>query len=154
MQNNKDENLLKPTSELRFDLVSKDWVVIATGRAKRPEAFAQQKREEEKKSAEDCFFCDLKDQLPPVLEYKDGKGEWEVAVIPNKYPAFFHSKNLHERALGPYSLMDGVGFHEVVLTRDHEKSLAQLPVEQIRKLIDAYQERYLELTNEENVNYI
>jgi len=144
----------KSPSELRFNLVSKDWVVIATGRAKRPETFAQQKREEETKSAGDCFFCDLKDQQPPVLEYKNEKGEWEVIVIPNKYPAFFRSKNLHERALGPYSLMDGVGFHEVVLTRDHEKSLAELSAGQIRKVIDAYQERYLELANEENVNYV
>lgn len=144
----------KSPSELRFNLVSKDWVVIATGRAKRPETFAQQKREEETKSAGDCFFCDLKDQQPPVLEYKNEKGEWEVTVIPNKYPAFFRSKNLRERALGPYSLMDGVGFHEVVLTRDHEKSLAELSAGQIRKVIDAYQERYLELANEENVNYV
>lgn len=148
------EKITKPTSELRFNLVSKDWVVIATGRAKRPESFAQQKREEEAESQKDCFFCDLKGQEPPVLEYKNEKGEWEVAVIPNKYPAFFHSKNLHERALGPYSLMDGVGFHEVVLTRDHKKSLGELPIGQIRKVIDAYQERYLELANEENVNYV
>jgi UDPglucose--hexose-1-phosphate uridylyltransferase len=31
-------------SELRLDLISKDWVVIATGRAKRPEMFKKEKR--------------------------------------------------------------------------------------------------------------
>ena len=30
-------NRVKFPSELRFDLVSKDWVIIATGRGKRPE---------------------------------------------------------------------------------------------------------------------
>ena len=151
MDNNSNK---KPTSELRFDLVSKDWVVIATGRTKRPETFAKQQRQKEGLSPKDCPFCDLKDQLPPILEYKNAQGEWEVAVIPNKFPAFSPADDLHERASGPYSLMDGVGFHELVLTRDHEKSLAELPLGQVRKVIDAYQERYLELTNEKNVNYI
>ena len=31
-------------SELRFDLVSGDWVVIATGRARRPETFKKDKK--------------------------------------------------------------------------------------------------------------
>ena len=35
----------KSLSELRFDLASGDWVVIATGRAKRPESFKKEKRE-------------------------------------------------------------------------------------------------------------
>ena len=34
-------------SELRFDIVSRDWVVIATGRAKRPETFKKEKRRKE-----------------------------------------------------------------------------------------------------------
>ena len=32
-------------SELRLDLISKDWVVIATGRAKRPETFKRNEKE-------------------------------------------------------------------------------------------------------------
>ncbi len=150
----KDENSKKSSSELRFDLVSKDWVVIATGRARRPETFAEHQREKHETAEQDCFFCTLKDQEKPVLEYKNEQGDWEVLVIPNKYPAFTPSHGFHERAEGPYSLMDGVGYHEVVITRDHKKSLAELPVQQIHKVIDAYQERYLELANEKFVNYI
>lgn len=143
----------KPSSQLRFDLVSKDWVVIATGRAKRPEAFAKQERHKEEVSEKDCPFCNL-DNVEKLLEYKNSQGQWEVRVIPNKFPAFSQSDKLHERAEGPYSLMDGVGFHEVVITSDHHKSLAELPVEQIEKVIDAYQERYLELANEKFINYV
>lgn len=143
----------RPLSELRFDLVSKDWIVIAKGRAKRPDSFAQM-RIREQVSQKDCPFCDLSSQEPPVLEYKNEKGEIELAVVPNKYPAFFSSDSLHERAEGPYSLMDGVGFHEVVITADHEKSIAQMSVAQIRLLLDAYQERYLKLADEKFVNYV
>jgi UDPglucose--hexose-1-phosphate uridylyltransferase len=148
-----NSNHQKPVSELRFDLVSKDWVVIATGRDQRPETFAQQRIREEA-PAKDCPFCHLETQTQPLLEYKNEKGEREVAVIPNRYPAFFHSDSLHERAEGPYSIMDGVGFHEVVITRDHQKSLAEMNVSQVRRVIDAYQERYLELANEKFVNYV
>lgn len=143
----------KPVSELRFDLVSKDWVLIATGRAKRPDTFAQHRIKDEV-AQKDCPFCHLEIQKSPLLEYKNGKGETEMVVIPNRYPAFFHSDSLHERAEGPYSIMDGVGFHEVVITRDHQKSLAEMSGPQIRRVIDAYQERYLELANEKFVNYI
>jgi len=149
-----EQNSAKSLSELRFDLVSKDWVVIATGRAKRPETFAKLERFKEQVPEKDCFFCHLEIQEKPVLEYKDDAGEWQVVVIPNKYPAFSHSDSLHERAEGPYSLMDGVGFHELVITHDHQKSLAELPLAQVRRVIDAYQERYLELANEKFVNYV
>jgi UDPglucose--hexose-1-phosphate uridylyltransferase len=128
--------------------------LIATGRAKRPTEFTKQKRQKIEVAEKDCPFCNLATQEKPVLEYKNEKGEREVVIIPNKFPAFIHSNGLHERALGPYSLMDGVGFHEVVVTRDHKKSLAELSAAQIKRVIDAYQERYLELANEEFVNYI
>ncbi len=35
----------KYPSELRFDVNSKNWVVIATGRSKRPEMFKNKKRQ-------------------------------------------------------------------------------------------------------------
>jgi len=148
------QNSAKSLSELRFDLVSKDWVVIATGRAKRPETFAKLERHKEQTPEKDCFFCHLETQEKPVLEYKGEGDEWQVVVIPNKFPAFSRSESMRERAEGPYSLMDGVGFHELVITRDHQKSLAELPFQQVRRVIDAYQERYLELANEKFVNYV
>jgi UDPglucose--hexose-1-phosphate uridylyltransferase len=128
-------------------------VVIATGRAKRPDDFAKQARLKVNTPVKDCPFCNLAGQ-ELVMEYKNKAGDWEVAVIANKFPAFTRGLSLHERAEGPYSLMDGVGFHEVVITRDHEKSMAELPPAKVRLVIDAYQERFLSLANEKLVNYV
>ncbi|MEK7160854.1 MAG: galactose-1-phosphate uridylyltransferase [Patescibacteria group bacterium] len=151
----KKEEIKKSISELRFDLVSKDWVLIATGRGKKPETFAKQERQKIETTEADCPFCHLETQAPLVLEYKNPAGDWAVVIFPNKFPAFSQGPDsLHERAEGPYSLMDGVGYHEVVVTADHRKSLAELPIEKVRQVIDAYQERYLELANEKFVNYI
>ena len=43
-------------SELRLDLVSRDWVVIATGRAKKPEMFRREKKKREADSQKLCPF--------------------------------------------------------------------------------------------------
>jgi len=129
--------MAKFPSELRFDPVSKDWILIATGRARRPESFA--KKTFQKSPA--CPFCQL-------------SGEWFVKVIPNKYPAFSQSVGLNEKETGPYKTMDGVGFSEVVITKDHKKTMAQFSIPEIRQILDVYHERYLDLMNEKLVNYV
>jgi len=60
-------------SELRFDLVSKDWVVIATGRARRPETFQRETREVVPHTTEIDPFESLDDQEPPLAVFYKGK---------------------------------------------------------------------------------
>ena len=155
---------VKFPSELRFDLISKDWVVIATGRAKRPEMFKKEKRVKVKTPKRICPFCQIETQERPVLIYFQGKKiplntkipyNWTTIVIPNKFPAFLPQPKLEKRIEGRiYQTMNAVGFSELVVTRDHEKSLALLPLENVKEVIDCYQERYLELMKKPFVNYI
>jgi len=144
-------------SELRFDPVSKDWILIATGRARKPETFAKDlpagRQEKEIPPIKTCPFCHLETEKT-ILEYKNKKGEWFVKVIPNKFPAFSVNMGLNKRKEGPYKVMDGVGFAEVVVTRDHTRSMAQFSVQEIRQVLDVYQERYLDLMNEKFVDYV
>lgn len=153
-------------SELRLDLVSQDWVVIATGRGKRPEDFKTEKKAEEKVSRENCCFCKIETQEPPTLVFAKGKRhdfegwdklpkDWTVIVVPNKYPAFFPQPKLEKKTEGGlYQKMNAVGFHEVVVTRDHEKHLGQFSQEEAKELLDVYQARYLDLKKEKFVNHI
>ncbi|MBU2028906.1 DUF4921 family protein [Patescibacteria group bacterium] len=144
-------------SELRQDLVTGDWVVIATGRAKRPEDFANVINEKERTEDEqDCLFCFSEEtqQEKDVLLYQNGEGDWSLRVFPNKYPAFARSRVPKHFEEGPYFGMDGTGYHEVIVTRDHEKSLALLDNLQVLEVLDAYQERYIDLMNKKSVNFI
>ena len=50
--------------------------------------------------------------------------------------------------------MEGVGFHEVVITRDHSRSIAEFSLKEIELLINAYQIRYRQLIEEECVRYV
>jgi UDPglucose--hexose-1-phosphate uridylyltransferase len=151
-------------SQLRYDLVSKDWVVIATGRAKRPESFKKEKRFKKEVSKKDCVFCDIASQEKPTSVFCQGRKinskqpvpkDWTAVSIPNKYPAFVPFFELAERKEGPfYKKMNAVGFHEVVVTRDHSKSLGQLKVNQVKEVFDLYQDRYQSLMKEKFVNYV
>lgn len=150
-------------SELRFDLISKDWVVIATGRGKRPEMFKKEKRREIKIPKKLCPFCNIETQEPPVLIYSHGKKipnnllpkNWTTIVIPNKFPAFLPYPKLEKRTEGKfYQTMPAIGFCELVITRDHEKHFPQFEISQIKEVFDAYQERYLDLMKKPYVNYI
>jgi len=155
---------IKFPSELRFDLTSKDWVVIATGRAKRPKTFRKEKRIKIKIPKNKCPFCNIKLQEKPVLIYYKGKKiplqqgipkDWTTIAVPNRFPAFLPHPKLEKRVEGNlYQTMNAVGFCELVITRDHEKSLALLPIENIREVIDSYKERYLELMKKPFVNYV
>jgi UDPglucose--hexose-1-phosphate uridylyltransferase len=151
------------TSELRLDLISNDWVVIATGRSKRPEAFKGEKREKGKISKKNCSFCQSGKIENPIAIYVSGekiKGEkipanWTTIVVPNKFPSFLPHPHLDEETEGNlYKKINAVGFCEVVLTRDHEKSLALLPINKVKEVIDSYQDRYLDLMDRKLVNYI
>lgn len=149
-------------SELRFDLISKDWVVIATGRSKKPEAFKRKKIEEVFSDLE-CPFCHIETQEKPILVLNKGEkkdpdnfsGKWTTVVIPNKYPAFIPYDDLGEKREGDfYKKMNAVGFHEVVVTRSHKKSFGQMKKEEIKETIDAYKERYLDLKTKKFVNHV
>ncbi len=135
---------IKFPSELRFDLVSGDWVVIATGRSKRPEMFKKERSKEEKSSKKNCPFCQFNTKE-------------SVFVIPNKFPAFLPAKGPWEEkseAHGLYKTRNAVGYCELVVTKNHEKSLALLSLADIKKVLDFYQKRYLDLMDKSRVNYI
>lgn len=142
-------------SELRQDLVSGDWVVIATGRAKRPDEFGNVQRILDDKGIDSCLFEDpvASGQEPDVLIYHKADGSWTLRVFPNKYPAFSRdkSKNLSE---GPYTAQTGHGFHEIVVSRDHYRQLAVMDIMEVAEVFDAYQERYLALMKSKDVNYV
>ncbi len=155
-EENKQKDIKKQT-ELRQDLVTGDWVVIATGRAKRPEDFAKEKREEVKEDpSKPCFFCYPEEtgQEKDVLVYTKSDGDWSLRVFPNKFPAFFRGGRVKHIEEGPYFGMDGVGYHELVITRDHIKQIALLDKYAVAEIIDAYQDRYIDLMAKKSVNYI
>ncbi len=154
-------------SQLRYDLVSKDWVIIATGRAKKPQLFKQARKPRRAVRTKDCPFCKIETQLLPTLVFSNGKRQdlkknngkipknWTTVAIPNKYPALLPHPDLGKKIEGGlYQTMNAVGFHEVVVTRNHQKTMAKFSLKEAKELMDVYQARYLDLMKKKFVNYI
>jgi len=158
----KNKKIVFP-SELRQDIVNKDWVIIATNRARRPESFRKEKNRVRMDSGTNCPFCRLKTQPKPILLFSQGKAinnpetlpkDWSLAVIPNKFPAVNQSGELGRRNDGHYQAMNGFGVHEVVITRSHKKDMSQFSLKETEEVIRAFQARYLAIKAHKLINYI
>ncbi len=159
--NNEEKNKEEFPSELRCDVASGDWVVVASGRAKRPEMFKKEGRAQQDDTIKDCPFCDFDNLQNAIISFEDGRKvdrlteNWSAISIPNKFPAFQPGDDLNKRyENGLYQTMNAVGFHEVIITRDHYLSMGQLPQEKVREVMALYKNRYMELKEKKHVNYI
>src|SRR4030042_1210690 len=125
-------------SELRQDLITGDWVVIALGRGKRPGEFVK-KREPYPPLSDNCPFCFPEEtgQEKDVLIFRRSNGDWSLRVIPNKYPAFTRTQPNKLFEEGPYFGMNGAGYHEVIITRDHLCQIANLDPIQLAEKVEA-----------------
>lgn len=145
-------------SQLRQSYILKEWVIIATERAKRPEQLKEDKDISIKHPEydENCPFC-------PGNEEKFGNtidlyrveenNKWKLRVIPNKFPALSPLKDGFNINTYNYERsMEGIGHHEVVLeTPLHNLTIATMPVENVELVLKSYQMRIKELMS---IDYI
>lgn len=143
-------------SELRKDLVSGDWIVIAPGRANRP---AEHYKNKEKRVASPIRQCPFEDpqragNAAAVLVYKTKK-DWDIQVVPNKFPALSQEQApLSFGRHGPYLTLPGVGFHDIVITRDHHKNFPRLSRGKAVQLLEAFRDRYRMFLNDRDISYV
>lgn len=146
------------TSQLRQDLVTGDWVVIATGRGKRPDEFKKKDEPDTDPGVDKCIFCDPEStgQEKDVLIYSTADDDWSLRVFPNKYPAFSRpvGGRVSYQEEGPYFWMEGIGYHEVIVTKDHFRDIGKMDPLMVAEVLDAYQTRYLDLMNKKSIRYI
>lgn len=149
---------LKNGSEFRQDIVSGDWVLIATGRKKRPgDLKAKVKREPT--PIEKCPFENpqASGNGEAVLIYpKEDKENWRTQVIPNLYPAVYPDPSIIPSisADGPYFYLQGVGYHDVVITRDHNNNFPRLSPEEALEVLLAIQDRYKMVAEDKRIAYV
>jgi len=145
-------------SELRQDIVTGDWVVVSTIRGRRPDEFVSNRRRAQEDPGKICLFCDPEKsgQEKDILIYKTEDGDWSLRIFPNKYPAFTRPSNgsIKHKEEGPYFWMESVGYHEIIVTRDHARQIALMDKYRVAEIVDAYQERYIDLMNKKSVSYI
>lgn len=145
--------------ELRFNIATKDWVIIATERAKRPDEFKREKKEDKEIPvySSTCPFCPGNEEKAgdPSAVIKDKEGNWLVKVVPNKFPALSPIGEPDKTNEGVYHSMNGVGVHEVIIESPlHNMTTALYDVAQVENIIKIYKQRYLELAKDPRLKQI
>ncbi|MGQ9672444.1 MAG: galactose-1-phosphate uridylyltransferase [Candidatus Aminicenantales bacterium] len=149
-------------SELRKDIISGRWVIIATERGKRPDDFRPPPLEKKKEPAGFCPFCSGNESKTPPEVYalrktgiRPNQPGWLVRVVPNKFPALTRGMPPVQHENGIFRWMDGVGVHEVVIeTPDHERELSDLPLYHLQHVIEAYKLRVISIEEEFQYKYV
>jgi UDPglucose--hexose-1-phosphate uridylyltransferase len=135
--------------ELRQNFMTKEWVVIATERAKRPDQMAVKRETKPAVSfSEKCPFCPgHENQTPPeILRLPDGNG-WKARVIPNKFAALSPDSEPVRTIHRSRRSMGGFGEHDVIVeTPDHSLAMAQMTDSQVSDILRIYKIRYDQLS--------
>ena len=149
--------------ELRQNFFTKEWVIIATERAKRPEELATHRPAQTVPSfVESCPFCPgNENKTPPeIMRYPaSGHGDvnapWTVRVIPNKFAALSRETQPTRSLQDVWRRIEGFGFHEVIIdSPDHAACMALLRDEQVGDILRAYKERYSLLSMDRRINHV
>jgi UDPglucose--hexose-1-phosphate uridylyltransferase len=145
-------------SEIRQNIITRDWVIIATERAKRPHEFAQKNKVKVQLPhyKPDCPFCAGNEALGTKERLRIPEtGDWNVRIISNKYPALSPEGSKTRTNDGIHKVVSGVGIHDVVVdTPIHNTTTALLPVGDIYNILLAYKLRYQQIMQDKWIESI
>lgn len=140
-------------SEFRQNPITKQWVLIAPARNKKPDeyrTYSVMHGVPEKDTS--CVFCPgNEDKNPTLLQYPAGK-DWNIRVIPNKFPALEHSAVYRNRRF--YVTHSGDGDHEVIITRKHNEPVALQSIGTVEESLKVFIDRYKALSSHPELAHI
>ncbi len=169
-------------NEFRQDLVSGEWVLFATGRARRPGA--KEKQVPLDQSKDNCPFEDPEKAGNVVIAtyrpradvepafWHEGTGglcqrrrgqkagqfrhrdAWFAKIAKNKFPAVLEGEVGPRKTVGPFAVTDAKGLHEIVIYRDHDRELHQYSQDELVQVFKIYQERYQAMAGYSSSRYI
>lgn len=143
--------------ELRQNPATKEWVIIATERAKRPEEFGSGAGVKLPIERDGCPFCVGRENQTPkeILAYRTyntvpNSPGWWIRIIPNAFPALV-PEGVPERfqVENFFTHMAGLGEHEVIIeSPNHDETIVTMEQKQVEELFLAYRERYIALSKD------
>jgi UDPglucose--hexose-1-phosphate uridylyltransferase len=142
-------------SEFRRNPGSGEWVIVVPERSKRPHELVQKNKPRNPTPKKTCPFENLKesDNWPPILSYPDDKN-WEIVLVQNKYPYLSHDEMCAvEKKIGIYDIASGVGSSDLIITRDHDKNIADLPINKAVRIFEFIQKRFQALSKDKCLIY-
>lgn len=123
-------------AELRWHPLIKDWVMIASHRQNRPQM-----------PKDWCPFCPGSGKVPD---------SYDVYKYDNDFPALSQNPPVPDDvATDLYRTAEAYGKCEVILySPRHTITLPELPASHIKKLVDLWTERFIEIKKDGNIKYV
>lgn len=145
--------------ELRQNLATREWVIIASERARRPNAYAEAPDHKitSARPAHDprCPFCPDNEELDLEICRLPGTEPWRTRVVRNKYPALAMDGILARNFHGVERSITGVGYHEILVEhRLHNTTLALMSDADVRYVLETYLVRGQEIGADPRIEQI
>lgn len=140
--------------QLRQNIITGEWVVIAPERAKRPQDFVIPKSVKVADKSK-CPFC-IGSEGYKANEKVPHEETENIYVLENRYPAFVENeKKSSIRSFYPekgfYRARPSIGDHEVIVIKDHDKSFLTLEPKVMEELIGVIKNRYVYMKEKEKL---
>ena len=145
-------------SELRYCAVKHHWTIIAPERKHRPGEGVLSDTTEPTAVEDDPFAAGNEAQTQPEIFRIPAEADgtpWQVRVFANSFPALRVEGEVVREAVGLNDTVSGVGAHEVIVeTPEPGLELADLQVEEIQLVLEAYRARLLDLRRDLRLRYV
>jgi len=144
---------LQDFSHKRFNILTGEWVLVSPHRAKRPWQGQNEAVSNEQRSARDssCYLCAGNTRIngEENPKYKD------VFVFTNDFAALQATSPKFAVNEGLLKAESEQGICKVIcFSPDHSKSLADMEVDDINKVVKTWQNEYKELGANDMINYV
>ncbi len=144
---------LQNYSHKRYNSLTGEWVLVSPHRAKRPWQGQEEEISQELRPHHDasCYLCAGNTRASGDInpDYKD------VFVFVNDFSALQDDSANFNIDDGLIKAESEQGICKVIcFSPDHSKSLAQMTIKEIQKVIYAWQEEYVSLGKLKNINYV
>lgn len=147
-------------SELRLNLLTREWVVIATERAHRPRDYIHEPDHAPLPPyLKTCPFCpgneDKTREEYMRLDAKPPGTGWRTRVVANKYPAVSREGDKKRVIEGSHRYVTGVGIHEIIIESAlHNETIAHFEEQHIADLLRIYKNRFIEAHRDPRVEHV
>ncbi|NJP06521.1 MAG: galactose-1-phosphate uridylyltransferase [Chloroflexaceae bacterium] len=146
-------------SELRQNIATKEWVIIASERARRPNSYAEPGdrilSEELPEYDAGCPFCPGNEEHDLEVESIPELSNWQTRVVRNKYPALMHEGMPDRFSNGVRRRIHGVGYHEVVVLHPkHNMTIALMRPWEVSMAFATMQRRARVMANDPRIEQI
>ncbi len=145
---------------LRQSVVTREWVMFATERARRPEDWHRSGRtpvHERRVFEPDCPFCPGHEERTAgeTARIEGPASSWVVRSCPNRFPAVRPGPRAQRDGDLFHRTMDGTGSHEVIIeSLRHDVTLAVQSEEEVHGVLQVWHSRYRALLRRRETEHV